>query len=217
LIPERCLCEKLPRVRLPWRLLVLQHRREARKPTNTARLLVRAVEDASLVTVATRERPWRPELLGPRDERRLLLFPEAGATLVTREELATWRERPTCVVLVDGTWRQAGRIARRAEGVVELPRFQLPPGGPSRWPTRRAPRIDQLSTFETFVRLVALDPELDAERALESAFVRLVAAQQVVDSAAVRTEREPPADARDAVQHRLLALRSEAEPGERRS
>lgn len=178
LIPERCLCRQLARVRLPWRLLVLQHRRETRKPTNTARLLVRAVEDASLVTVATRERPWTPELLGPSGERRVLLFPAPDAAVVTPEELRSWREVPTCVVLVDGTWRQAGRIARREEGVAVLPRFQIPPGGPSRWPVRRAPRPDQLSTFETLVRLVALDPELDAERELESAFRTLVAAQR---------------------------------------
>lgn len=177
LIPGRCLCAQLPRLRLPWRLLVLQHRRETRKPTNTARLLVRAVEGAALVTVATRERPWSRSLLGPAGERRVLLYPGPGASVVTRDEMRSWRERPTCVVLVDGTWRQAGRIARREEGVAELPRLELPPGGPSRWPMRRAPRPDQLSTFETFVRLVALDPGLDPARELESAFLRLLAAQ----------------------------------------
>lgn len=177
LIPERCLCAQLPRVPLPWRLLVLQHRREARKPTNTARPLVRAVANASLVTVATRERPWSRSLLGPAGERRVLLHPGPGASVVTREELRSWREVPTCVVVVDGTWRQAGRIARRKEGLLELPRFELPPGGPSRWTARRAPRPDQLCTFETLVRLVALDPGLDPARELESAFLRLVAAQ----------------------------------------
>jgi len=188
LIPERCLCGQLPRVRLPWRLLVLQHRREFGKPTNTARLLVRSVENASLVTVATRERPWTPELLGPRDERRLLLFPDAGASVVTRDEVRSWSERPTCVVLIDGAWRQAGRIARRADEVAEMQRFQLPAGAPSRWPTRRAPRPDQLSTFETLVRLIAIDPELDAARVLESTFLRLVSAQQAVASAARRVD-----------------------------
>ena len=186
LIPERCLCRELPRVQLPWRLLVLQHRRESSKPTNTARLLVRAVEDAALVTVATRERPWSPELLGPAGERRLLVFPSPGAAVVTRAEVRSWSEAPTCVVLVDATWRQAGRIARREAGVAELPRFELPPGAPSRWPVRRAPRPDQLSTFEAFVRLVALDPGLDPERALESAFLRLVQAQQPATAAARR-------------------------------
>jgi DTW domain-containing protein YfiP len=192
LIPSRCLCEKLPRVRLPWRLLVLQHLKEGRKPTNTARLLVRVVEDSSIVTVAKPERPWTPRLLEPvpgllepASEQCVLLFPSPGATLLDRAQLAEWSARPTCVVLVDGSWRQAGRIARRAEGLAELPHVTLPPGPPSRWAIRRAPRGDQLCTFEALVRLVELgarggDAALqEAARELERAFQLVLSAQQV--------------------------------------
>jgi DTW domain-containing protein YfiP len=179
LIPARCLCDHLPRVALPFRLLVLQHWKESRKPTNTARLLARVVAGGSIVTVAKPERPWTPELLGPAGETRVVLFPSPGAEVVGREHLEAWSARPTCLVLIDGTWRQAGRIARRAEGVAELPQVALPAGPPSRWPVRRAPRADQLCTFEALVPLVALEPKLAAARALEAAFRQVVAAQRV--------------------------------------
>jgi DTW domain-containing protein YfiP len=176
-IPSRCICALLPRVQLPWRVLVLQHRREACKPTNTARLLARTVEGCSIVQVTTRERSWTPTLLGPEDEERWVLFPSTEAPPVERRHLERWSQRPTCLILVDGSWRQAGRIVRRAAGVVDLPRVSLPPGGPSRWPIRRAPRPDQLCTFEALVRLVALQPELAAAHELERAFQVVLAAQ----------------------------------------
>jgi DTW domain-containing protein YfiP len=177
LIPGRCICKELPRVRLPWRVLVLQHRREAHKPTNTARLLARTVENCSIVQVTTRDRSWSPALLGPEDEVRWVLFPSTGAPPVERRHLEEWSQRPTCLILVDGSWRQAGRIVRRATGLADLPHLSLPLGPPSRWPIRRAPRSDQLCTFEALVRLVALQPERAAAHELERAFQIVLAAQ----------------------------------------
>jgi DTW domain-containing protein YfiP len=70
-------------------------------------------------------------------------------------------------------------MVRRADGVAQLPRVKLPPGGPSRWPARRAPRPDQLCTFETVVRLVALaSSRYRVEAAeLERSYQWLLAAQ----------------------------------------
>ncbi len=177
LIPLRCLCNRLPRVQLPWRLLVLQHGKEMHKPTNTARLLARTIENCSIVPFATRERPWNASLLGPPSERYVVLFPAKEAQVLDRARLQSFAEQPTCLILLDGTWRQARRMVRRAAGVATLPRVTLPAGGPSRWRIRVAPRADQLCTFETIVRLAALLPESMAAGELERAFQLVLAAQ----------------------------------------
>lgn len=182
LIPGRCLCDKVGRVRLPWRLLIVQHVKEAAKPTNTARLLARVVEECTIVPLGGAERPWTADRLGPHGEQRLLLFPSPTARVLDAQSLVSLASSgspaaPTCFVLLDATWRLAARMARHAEGIAELPRVQLPPGAPSRWNTRKAPRPDQLCTFETVVRLAALAPQRCDVRALATAFELLLAAQ----------------------------------------
>jgi DTW domain-containing protein YfiP len=179
LLDFRCVCGDLPRVALPFRLLVVQHGKEGAKPTNTARLLPRVVEGCRIVTYATRERPWSAELLrgDAADERRVLLFPAEGAETLDRATVAGFAEAPHCLVVLDGTWRQAGRLARRADGLADLPRVALPPGAPSRWSVRRAPRDGCLSTFDAVVRVAQLLPDRGTAAALERAWERLLAAQ----------------------------------------
>jgi DTW domain-containing protein YfiP len=179
LIPERCLCERLPRIRLPWPIVVLQHRKERHKPTNTARLLPRVIEGCVLLTIALPDRPWSAAQLGSTPERFVVVFPSADAERLDAARLDALAESKCGLLLLDGSWRQAGRMVRRADGVAQLPRVALPPGGPSRWPARRAPRPDQLCTFETVVRIVALaSSRYGVEAAeLERSYQWLLAAQ----------------------------------------
>ncbi len=73
-----------------------------------------------------------------------------------------WSQRPPCLILVDGTWRQAGRIVRRADGVADLPRVSLPHGGPSRWRVRRDGNRQRpypfLRVYTTSITFVLLSP-----------------------------------------------------------
>lgn len=177
LLAGRCICSELPRVRLPFRLLVVRHWKEALKPTNTARLLAKVVEPCTLEALGRPDAPWRAERLGAAGERRLVLFPGPESTMVERAQLAAWLSAPLCFVLLDGSWRQAARMVRRAAGIAELPRVMLPAGPPSRWPIRRAARLDQLCTFETVVRLATLLPDHAAATELERAYQLILAAQ----------------------------------------
>jgi len=182
-IVPRCICARLPRVALPFRLVVVQHGKERAKPTNTARLLPRVIERCTIVTYATHLRPWSPALLdagcdeGTRDETRLLLYPDADATPLDRATVASWANSPHCLVVLDGSWRQAGRLARKADGVRELPRVTLPPGAPSRWTVRRAPRPEAVATFDAIVRVADLLHDRGTAAALARAWELLLDAQ----------------------------------------
>jgi DTW domain-containing protein YfiP len=185
-IVPRCICARLPRVALPFRLVVVQHGKERAKPTNTARLLPRVIERCTIVTYATHLRPWSPALLDAgcngathdaRAERRLLLYPDADATPLDHATAASWGDSPHCLVVLDGSWRQAGRLARKADGVRELPRVALPPGAPSRWTVRRAPRPEAVATFDAIVRVAELLPDRGTAAALARAWELLLDAQ----------------------------------------
>lgn len=175
LIPARCLCATLPRVRLPFRLVLLQHPKEGGKPTNTGRLLERVVEGCERLVVASRAPPWPEEAPGGPVEERWLLFPDVSARVAEPAALRDWLARRACLVVVDATWRGAARIAARTRGVRELPRVALPAGTDSCWPIRRAPRPGQLCTFESVVRFAGLLPDPAPAAALAAAWERIVA------------------------------------------
>ncbi len=180
LIDVRCLCRDLVRCRLPWSLLIVQHGKEGAKPTNTARLLSAVVEGTRVIPFARRDRPWDSAQLGAAGGAGFLLHPGAGATVLDRATVAGLAARGGTLVVVDGSWRQAGRMIRRGAGLDELPRFALPAGPPSRWTVRRAPRDGLVSTFEAVVRLAALLDDPRPHAVLEATFVRLLAAQTAV-------------------------------------
>lgn len=179
LIDARCLCRELPRCRLPWRLLIVQHGKEAGKPTNTARLLAATVDGARLTPFATRDQPWDSARLAAGDAPRFLLHPLATAVVLDRATVAALAARGGTLVMVDGSWRQAGRMIRRG-GLDALPSYRLPVGSPSRWTVRRAPGEGLVSTFEAVVRLAALLDDPRPHAVLEATFQRLLAAQTAV-------------------------------------
>jgi DTW domain-containing protein YfiP len=180
LIDVRCICSGLDRCRLPWRLVIVQHGKEGAKPTNTARLLAAVVLHSRLLPFATRTTPWSRERLGAADEPRFLLHPGEDATPLDRARVSELARIGGALVIVDGSWRQSGRMVRRGDGLRELPRFALPAGPPSRWTVRRAPRAGFVSTLESVVRLAALLDDPEPHRVLEATLLRLLAAQNAV-------------------------------------
>jgi len=150
-LPARfCLCAELPRLRVRTRLVVVMHRREPWKSSNTARLALAMIADAERVIVGARDRPSDAAQLQPR--RRLLLYPFEGA-----EELCPAHAGSADVLIVpDGTWSQARRLARRIAATAGVTVVRLPAGPPSRYRLRRNARPGTVSTFEAIARGLAL-------------------------------------------------------------
>jgi DTW domain-containing protein len=150
-LPKRlCLCAELPTLDVRTRIVLVMHRREPLKSSNTARLAMAMIPGALRVVVGARDRvPAVAKLpLG----RRLLLFPLAGA-----EELSPAHATGADVLVVpDGTWPQARRLARRVAALAGVTIVRLPAGPPSRYSLRRNVRPGTVSTFEAIARSLAL-------------------------------------------------------------
>ena len=148
LTPALCACALLPKVEIDLPLAVVQHVGEAIKPTNTVRLLRAMVPSVSVLPWGLRDVPFDPSpLQGGADHR--LVFLRDDAPVLT--EVAPGQG----FVLLDGTWHQCSRMARRVPHVADLPCVALPDGPPSIWVrTQHDPR--GLSTFEAALRVVAL-------------------------------------------------------------
>jgi DTW domain-containing protein YfiP len=164
-----CLCAELPRLAVRTRVVVMMHRREAVTSSNTGRLAARVLDGAS-VRVRGLEREIDPEPLPP--GRRLVLFPDAEARLLTAEDAAG---EGVVLLVPDGTWAQARRLLRRDDLFQGAEVVTLPPAGPSRYGLRRHAREGSVCTLEAVGRALGVLEGGDIEERLAAVLERFVA------------------------------------------
>jgi DTW domain-containing protein YfiP len=78
-------------------------------------------------------------------------------------------------VILDGTWHQCSRMARRAPVIEAMPHLTLPPGSPSRWGVRTPPNPAAVCTFEAATRLVEVLHGAEAAAPMHEFFAELSA------------------------------------------
>lgn len=163
-LPEAvCVCATLPRLPVRTRVAVVMHRIEAVRSTNTGRLVRAMLEGASVRVRGGREDHAAEVPAG----RRIVLFPREDARPLTRDDAGD----DLTLVVPDGTWAQARRIARRDPLAQGAEAVSLPEAT-SAYGLRRNPRPDALCTLEAVIEaLRVLEPETDLS-AMEAAFAR---------------------------------------------
>lgn len=163
-----CMCDELVPLPTRTRVLVVAHYIEIHKTTNTSRLAVAALSSGAL---RTRGHPARREAAPPPEGRRLVLYPSEGA----RELMPSDASDDLVLVVPDGTWTQAGRIARRDPAAVGAEHVRLPPrAGGSRYRLRSTDREGAVSTFEAIAAALGLLEGEAIERQLLAIFDELV-------------------------------------------
>lgn len=168
---DLCVCDALRPIAARTGVAVLAHRNELQKPTNTGRLVPLLVEGAQVRMRGDRVEPLDLSDLLAGAVRPLLLDP-GGAML--DEALLAADPRPVTLVLTDGTWRQARRIAVREPGLLRMERVRLPEGGgPSRYRLRHPRGPAKVCTLEAVARALGVTegprgPEVQAH--IEAAF-----------------------------------------------
>lgn len=133
-----CCCALFPLVSVRTRVVVLAHRVELTRSTNTGRLVARML-GASAELVSS-DAPWEGSPL-PRNA--WVLFPSEDAAPL--EAVASQLET---LVVPDGSWGQAKRIARRHPICKGLRPVRLSNPGRSTYQLRRAPSESGLCTIE---------------------------------------------------------------------
>lgn len=159
-----CVCAVLPRVQTITRVVILRHAFERKRPSNTARILCAMLPDCRLLEVGVPGEPLSADMVAESigDTRAAVLFPSSEAERITknifqRDELFPPSALPNTrtLILLDGTWGQAGRMNRRTPGLADLPRVCLPVGTISEMFLRKNIKENHVSTAETL--LLALD------------------------------------------------------------
>ncbi len=170
-----CLCAELPTVTLKTRIVVVQHAIERFKPTSTAPLLLNMFPNSALLIYGARDVRFDVEEIERDVAGSCLLFPSTNAPPLLSPAEAT-DPPPSRLVVLDGTWSQCSRMARRVPVVSALPQRKLPAGGLSHWTVRRTQNPTRLCTFEAVLRAISiLEGPSSGLSAAEHSFQRVTA------------------------------------------
>ncbi len=169
-----CICALLTPLDNRIGVHVLQHPRERRHPVGTVRLLRLGLSSLRVHVLALRGRSAAcdPVELPPGAG---LLYPAADARDLTTLAPA---DRPTHIVVIDGTWTHAHRIYRDNHWIQAMPKFRIAPEQGSRYRIRAEPRHECLSTVESVVEALRwAEPDLKGTETLDAAFDAMIDAQ----------------------------------------
>jgi DTW domain-containing protein YfiP len=147
-----CICALMPSLSTASRLVLLIHRREARKPTNTGQLAARALLNHEVHVIGEQGNPLDYQRLCPPEATNLCLFPAKTAVTLTPDFCASL-ERPVRLVVPDGNWGQAGRVHSKLPQ-ARVTFVTLPEGPPTQYRLRRETREQPggLATLEAIAR-----------------------------------------------------------------
>lgn len=155
-----CLCRELVALPTRTRVLVLLHRVERYRTTNTGRIATLALGNSQLRDWNLLDVPNDPEgLEGPGV---YLLYPgEESRELTPETPVRT-------LVVPDATWKRTRRMVNRSEELARLPRLRLPAGEPSAFRLRTNRHPGSVCTLEAVARALATleGPEVERHLAL---------------------------------------------------
>lgn len=169
-----CVCSLIPDPPLATRtrVVLLMHRAENWKSTNTGRIATACLANSEIIVRGYEGRPSEP-LAWTEAVQPLLLFPFEDAKPLG-DAARTLDGRPVVLIVPDGTWRQASKVRRRVPGLADVPCVSV--SGEARLPhrLRAEAHAHGLSTIEAIARAMAILEGEDVQRTLERVFRSMV-------------------------------------------
>jgi len=169
-----CVCALIPDPPLATRtrVVLVMHRTESTKSTNTGRIATACLANSEIVVRGYEGEPSEPlarlETVQP-----LLLFPFEDAMPI--DVAARGLDgRPVVLIVPDGTWRQASKVRRRVPGLADVTCVSV--SGEGRLPhrLRAEAHAHGLSTIEAIARAMAILEGDHVQRTLERVFRSMV-------------------------------------------
>jgi tRNA-uridine aminocarboxypropyltransferase len=169
-----CVCPLIPDPPLATRtrVVLVMHRIETSKSTNTGRLATACLANSEIIVRG--HKGERSEPLAFSDAvQPLLLFPFEDARPLA-DAARVLDGRPVVLIVPDGTWRQASKVRRRVPGLGGIPCVSV--SGEARLPHRLRAEAHEhgLSTLEAIARAMAILEGEEVQRTLESVFRSMV-------------------------------------------
>lgn len=206
--PSYCLCALRSNIPTRAGVCLLMADIEPLKPSNTGWLIADVVADTfafswARTSVDPRLLPlladpqWQPYLVFPGE----YVSPERVVTaLLPETTIAEQGAKRALFVLLDATWAEAGKMARKSPYLDHLPVLSLHPEQVSNYRLRRSSRGDHFCTSEVGALCLALAGEAHAAAVLDAYL-------DVFTQHYLLAKNQQPLDCNDALHQRLQDLR----------
>jgi DTW domain-containing protein YfiP len=152
--PRWCICDAIPSVDTHLRVHVLIHHHEHHKPSSTGKLIARVVAGTNC-HIYQRESRLSPASGLPSETlvqgSELWILHPNGEPLPAAAAASAADPRSPHMLLLDGTWRQAGEMLHAVEGMGRCVCLPEPTAEPSRYWLRDQREPTHLSTAEALM------------------------------------------------------------------
>ena len=149
-----CICQWCPDLTSRCEFVLLMHRVEIFKPTNTGRLIADVLPTQTHAFCWSRTQPEQAllDLLQDSNRQCFIVFPaDTPEALAKPREVFTQipvNEKIKTFILLDGTWKQSSRMFHLSRWLEGVPCISLPEGGLRGYAVRKSHQADYLSTAE---------------------------------------------------------------------
>lgn len=150
-----CLCPWRPTLASRCDFILLMHRNEVFKPTNSGRLVADVLPTQTHVFCWSRTEPPAEllQLLTDTARQCFIVFPAEAADPADTRARAVFSEIPhsekiPTFILLDGTWKQSGRMFHLSQWLKTTPCVSLPIAQARGYAMRKSHQDDYLSTAE---------------------------------------------------------------------
>lgn len=145
-----CICPWRPTRESRSEFLLLMHRDEVFKPTNTGRLIADVFPDKTHVFAWSRTDPVTGllELLHDETRQCFLIYPADSDSDRVVQTVIPPSGKTTTFILLDGTWKQSGRMFHLSRWLDAIPVLALPETMIRTYAVRKSHQENYLSTVE---------------------------------------------------------------------
>lgn len=164
-----CICELIPTLNLATRVLLVVHAKELKRTTNSGRLALHALTNSAIrIRGVIGENLDLTGDLTP-DYQSVLFYPSEDASELNAEFMQSLRRQvqlPVQLIVPDGNWRQAAKVATRHPELQYLPRVKITTPNTARHHLRAESTEYGMSTLEAIAKALGVIEGPEAELAL---------------------------------------------------
>ena len=167
-----CICNIVPKIKTKSKIWILSTEREFRRPSNTARILklVNPESTELILWERTNEPEKLIEYINSEEYEIYILFPIESDVLSEKKFEYKSSERTPAFIILDGTWKEAGKILRKSDYLKKLPRISINPIYKSEYTLRRGASEGELCTIEAAIEVLKLNYEFENAQLIKGVF-----------------------------------------------
>jgi DTW domain-containing protein YfiP len=167
---DHCICSRIPQLELKTRVVLVIHAKEMKRTSNTGTLATAALLNSELRIRGVFGQPLDLSDLAADQRYDALLLCDSPDSVELTAELVSSYSRPILLIVPDGNWRQANKVAIRHKELGSIPRVIITAQNTALKHLRAETKSYGMSTLQAIARAMGVIEGADVEKKLEDLY-----------------------------------------------